>query len=75
MVIIAVNSPSSKLPYDYSQSEVRENQVKVVGDTSELKPNESKTIQLHLEPGTYMLICNVPRHYALGMASTLVVSQ
>ena len=75
MVVVAVSSSSSQLPYDYSQAKVREDQVKVIGETPELKPSESKTVQFRLEPGTYFLICNVPGHYAAGMAATLVVAQ
>jgi uncharacterized cupredoxin-like copper-binding protein len=72
---VAVDSPSTQLPFDYSQSMVREDQIKILGETPELQPNESKTLHVHLEPGTYMLFCNVPGHYAWGMATTLEVMQ
>ena len=70
-----VDSPSSQLPFDYSQSRVREDQIKVLGETSEIQPNKSKSLHVRLEPGTYMLFCNVPGHYAWGMATTLDVTQ
>jgi uncharacterized cupredoxin-like copper-binding protein len=73
IAVVAVDSPSSQLPFDYSQSMVREDQIKILGETSELQPNESKTLHVHLQPGTYMLFCNVPGHYAWGMATTLEV--
>ena len=75
MVVAKVDSQSSQLPFDYSQSKVREDQIKILGDTAELQPNESKSLSVHLEPGTYMLFCNVPGHYAWGMATTLNVTQ
>jgi uncharacterized cupredoxin-like copper-binding protein len=75
MAVVVVDSPSSQLPFDYSQSRVREDQIKVLGETSELQPNESKSLHVHLGPGTYMLFCNVPGHYAWGMATTLDVTQ
>jgi uncharacterized cupredoxin-like copper-binding protein len=75
MVVVKVDSESSQLPFDYSQSKVREDQIKILGDTAELQPNESKSVSVHLEPGTYMLFCNVPGHYAWGMATTLNVMQ
>jgi uncharacterized cupredoxin-like copper-binding protein len=75
IVVVKVDSQSSQLPFDYSQSKVREDQIKILGDTAELQPNESKSITVRLEAGTYMLFCNVPGHYAWGMATTLNVTQ
>lgn len=72
-LVVAVDDPTSPLPYDYSQAKVKEDQVKVLGDTSELEPNESKTLDLTLAPGTYLIICNVQGHYAAGMATPLKV--
>ena len=43
MAVVAVDSPSSQLPFDYSQSRVREDQIKILGETSELQPNELKS--------------------------------
>ena len=49
---------------------VNEDEVKVVG---ELQPNKSGSVEVILQPGSYLLICNVPGHYAAGMATTLRV--
>lgn len=34
----------------------------------------SMTIELDLQPGSYLLICNVPYHYAAGMVIAFTVS-
>lgn len=73
MLIVAVDNPATALPYDYSEAKVNEDQVKILGDTSELQPNKSGSVELTLAPGSYLLICNVPGHYAAGMAVPLVV--
>jgi uncharacterized cupredoxin-like copper-binding protein len=73
MLVVAVDGDSAALPYDATQSKVAENQVKVLGDTSELMPNGSKVLDLTLPAGSYLLICNVPGHYAAGMAIPFTV--
>jgi uncharacterized cupredoxin-like copper-binding protein len=74
MLIVAVD-PDTSLPYDYNRALVNEEQVKVLGGTSELRPNASQMLEVTLAPGSYLLICNVPGHYAAGMATPLRVSQ
>ncbi len=74
MLIVAVDDPSAPLPYDSTQARVKENQIKVLGDTSEMQPSASHTVDLTLAPGWYLLICNVAGHYASGMATPLQVT-
>ena len=75
MVVIAVDSPDAPLPYDFSKQIVPEDQVKMLGETNELQPNASKAVELTLTPGTYLLVCNVPGHYAAGMVLPFTVAQ
>lgn len=75
MLIISVASSSTPLPYDYAQARVPEDQVKIVGEVSDMAPNASKTIDVTLAPGAYLLICNTPGHYAAGMAVPVTVTQ
>ena len=51
-----------------------EDQVKVLGEASDLQPNVTKTVDLTLAPGSYLLVCNVPGHYASGMATAITVT-
>jgi uncharacterized cupredoxin-like copper-binding protein len=74
MLVVAVDNPNAPLPYDYGTGEVPEKQVKVLGETSELEPNGSGGLDLKLAPGTYLLLCNLPGHYAAGMATPLTVT-
>jgi uncharacterized cupredoxin-like copper-binding protein len=73
VLIVAVDNAAAPLPYDYDEAKVNEDQVKVLGDTSELLPNKSASVKVTLVPGSYLLICNVPGHYAAGMAVPLMV--
>lgn len=74
VLIVAVDNPQAPLPYDYAQAKVAEDQVKVLGDTGDLQPGASYTLDVTLTPGSYLLICNVPGHYAAGMATPLTVT-
>ena len=74
MLVVAVDNPTAPLPYDYPQARVPEDQVKVLGEAADLQPNTSKTFELTLKPGSYLLICNLPGHYAAGMVAPLSVT-
>lgn len=75
MIVVAVENANAPLPYDYNTGQIPEKQVKMLGETNEMEPNAEKTITLDLKPGTYLLICNVPGHYAAGMWTPLTVTQ
>lgn len=74
MLVVAVDSPDAPLPYDFSKQIIPEDQVKALGETNELQPNGSKTIELTLAPGNYLLVCNVPGHFAAGMVLAFTVA-
>jgi uncharacterized cupredoxin-like copper-binding protein len=44
-----------------------------VGETGDLAPGASKTIQVNLKPGHYALICNLPGHYLAGQHTDFTV--
>ena len=75
MIVVAVENPNAPLPYDYNSGQIPEKQVKMLGETEEMQPNAEKTITLDLKPGAYLLICNVPGHYAAGMWTPLTVTE
>ncbi len=45
-----------------------------VGEISETPAGESASVQLKLEPGNYVLACNIAGHYRLGMRAALTVT-
>lgn len=74
MLIVAVDSPSAPLPYDYVQGRVPEEQVKVLGEVEDLQPNATESLSVALEAGSYLLICNIVGHYASGMVAPFSVA-
>ena len=74
MIVVAVDNPNAPLPFDYNTGRVPEEQVKSLGEVSDLRPNATGTLDVDLSPGSYLLICNVPGHYAAGMVAELTVT-
>ena len=74
MLVVPVAGPRAALPYDRAADRVDEAKIKSLGETSDLKPGEKKTLQLTLAAGNYRLFCNQPGHYKNGMRTSLVVT-
>lgn len=75
MLVVAVDSPDAPLPYDYNTNRVIEEQVKSMGETGEMALLASDELELDLKPGAYLLICNLPYHYAAGMVLPFTVTR
>jgi len=75
MIVVFLTDPGAPLPYIEDQNRVDEEKVIDKGEVSELDPGKSGSLTLNLAPGTYLLICNVPGHYAAGMWTELTVSR
>lgn len=74
MKVVPVDNANAPLPYDFGRQIVPEEQIKVLGGSDALEPNGSQTIEIALKPGVYLLMCNLPGHYAAGMVTALTVS-
>lgn len=75
MLVVAVANPDVQLPYDRDEQRINEDRIKSLGETEEMMPGASKDLTLDLKPGTYLLVCNLPGHYAAGMWTVLTVTQ
>lgn len=70
--IIRTDLPADALPM--ADSEVDEEAAgEVVGETEEFPGGQIRVGSFHLEPGRYVLICNVAGHYQRGMFAELTV--
>jgi uncharacterized cupredoxin-like copper-binding protein len=44
-----------------------------IGEVEDVKPAEAKDLVLTLEPGNYILLCNLPKHFERGMVTKFKV--
>ena len=69
--LIKTDVAFDKLPTDVGSGKAKEDglvkQVKVI------QPNRVATVTADLQPGNYVIICNVAGHYQLGMRAALKV--
>ena len=75
MIVVLAKNPDAPLPYNESTGQIPEKQIKMLGETHEMAPNAETTVTFDLKPGNYLLICNVPGHYAAGMWTPFTVTE
>jgi uncharacterized cupredoxin-like copper-binding protein len=71
MVVIKTDLAADKLPI--KGSAVDTSKLDVIDTLAEFGAGSTKDLSVTLEPGQYVLICNLPGHYQLGMRTTLTV--
>jgi uncharacterized cupredoxin-like copper-binding protein len=54
--------------------DVDEDKITSEGEVEDIEPGSAKDATFVLAPGHYLLICNLPTHYGLGMRTALTVS-
>lgn len=72
LVVIRTDVPNDQMPLDPADlSKVKE--TGSIAATGQMVAGSGKQIQRQLTPGKYVLVCNEPAHYAVGMHTGLVV--
>lgn len=78
LVLFKTNLDPAGLPTS-SNGEVDEEkldaQAEEVGEIPDVEPGETGEASFDLQPGTYVMFCNLPAHYAQGMHGTLTVTK
>ncbi len=69
--VIKTDLAPDALPTANAQAD--ESQLDVVASSPEFNAGETQEVSIDLEPGSYVLICNVPGHYDLGMRAAFTV--
>jgi uncharacterized cupredoxin-like copper-binding protein len=72
MVLAQTNLPAGKLP-TLPDGSVNEEALKSPGEIPDVAAGATKSTKLDLQPGRYVVFCNLPGHYSAGMFGTLVV--
>ena len=72
VVVLKTDLAADKLPIDPQTQKAKEDGKQ--GAVSEIAPGKTGNLRLDLPAGRYVVICNVPTHYQLGMHAELKVS-
>ena len=74
MLISPVVSDTAELPYIADENRVDEDAAGHLGEVSELEPGKSGALTVEIKPGKYILYCNIPGHYVMGMWTLIEVT-
>ena len=74
MIVVRTASPDPTLPVDPATEKVDESAIDALGEVEGLKAGQTGDLTLTLEPGDYLLICNLKGHYAAGMEAPFTVT-
>lgn len=72
LVVLKTDLAADKLPV--KDGKVPESQFKKMGEVEGIDPGKNKRLTLKLVPGRYVLICNQPGHYSMGLHTSLLVA-
>jgi hypothetical protein len=70
-IVIRTDLAADRLPVDGPKQVAKEDGK--VGGLDTIDPGKSLNLRIQLPPGHYVVICNVPTHYQLGMRADLTV--
>jgi uncharacterized cupredoxin-like copper-binding protein len=73
-VIVQTDLAADKLPTT-PDGDVDEEKLESPGEQGDLDVGKSADLTVDLKPGRYLLICNLPNHYKLGMHTEFTVTQ
>lgn len=71
-VVLRTDMNDARLPVHNGQ--VAESRFRKMGEVEDLAQGSTKRLSVKLAPGHYVLICNRPGHYEMGMHTSFVVS-
>jgi uncharacterized cupredoxin-like copper-binding protein len=76
MVLFRTDLDQTKLPTSKDGTKVDEEGpgVRHVDEVEDITAGSTKDLTVDLQPGRYVLVCNIPGHYKLGMHTVLTVS-
>jgi uncharacterized cupredoxin-like copper-binding protein len=72
-VVLRTDRDDGSLPVHKGM--VTESRFNKIGEVEDLARGSTKRLSLKLAPGRYVLICNRPGHYEMGMHTSFVVAR
>jgi uncharacterized cupredoxin-like copper-binding protein len=78
LVVFRTNMDPAKLPTESGggvDEEKLDEVAEEAGEVADVEAGETKSGSFDLKPGSYVIFCNIPGHYAQGMYGTLTVGK
>ncbi|HSC97735.1 MAG TPA: plastocyanin/azurin family copper-binding protein [Casimicrobiaceae bacterium] len=75
MLVVPAPKAGEELPFNRKADTVDEKRAHSRGEVSDLKPGAHGQVTLNLKAGNYLLLCNQPGHYHVGMSTRLTVEK
>lgn len=72
--LIKTDIPHDRLPAD-PKDKSRVQETDIVKSAGQIQPGKSLSFTVRLEPGSYVILCNEPAHYLIGMHVPLTVER
>ena len=72
-VVVSTDTAADSLPVDDATDTVDETQFTPVDEVEDITSGSSAELTVTLEPGHYVILCNLESHYAEGMAADFTV--
>jgi uncharacterized cupredoxin-like copper-binding protein len=70
-VVLRTDKAPDALPVE--NGVIPEDQVDLVDEAEDIAPGTNTSLSVDLEPGSYVLVCNLPAHYEAGMHAPFTV--
>ncbi|HYN36850.1 MAG TPA: plastocyanin/azurin family copper-binding protein [Actinomycetota bacterium] len=72
-VVFKTDLAEGDLPVDDEGTIDEEGGLEVVDEVEDMEAGSTHELTVDLDAGTYVIACNIPTHYGLGMVTTLTV--
>jgi uncharacterized cupredoxin-like copper-binding protein len=74
MVVIRTDLDPADIPVENHEANEEAPGMTPMGEVEDVQPGASTELKLTLEPGSYILLCNIAKHFERGMVTEFQVS-
>ncbi|WP_206997203.1 plastocyanin/azurin family copper-binding protein [Trinickia mobilis] len=72
--LVVLKTPVADDALPVRKGQVPERKFQKMGEVEDVAPGKSRRLTIKLFPGHYVLVCNKPGHYSMGMHTSLTVT-
>lgn len=74
LVVLQTDDPAGDLPVSDGKAAEEGHGITHMGEVEDIADGATETLALELDPGNYVLMCNLPGHYEAGMFAAFTVT-